>query len=138
MEVDRVTKGLGPEPRRSSCLSSEGCCKHIDGTNGALGDGVEVMVVRRARGRMKRRFCPEFIERERLELSLVVTVESAHLGPREWLTVFPDWYAYERVELGYGPFRGVDDLVLSLEELHRNEPGVLVDEEGGVSVRAEE
>eukprot|EP00964_Phaeocystis_antarctica_P026121 scaffold14694_cov87-Phaeocystis_antarctica.AAC.2 len=52
MEVDRVTKGLGPEPRRSSCLSSEGCCKHIDGTNGALGDGVEVMVVRRARGRI--------------------------------------------------------------------------------------
>ena len=53
MEVDGVPKCLGPEPGRSSCLPSEGCSQHIDGANGALSDGVEVMVVRRARGRME-------------------------------------------------------------------------------------
>ena len=58
----------------------------------------------------------------RLELSLVITVKSAHLGSSERLAVFPDRHADECVELGYGPLRGVDDLVLVVVNLLETTP----------------
>ena len=79
------------------------------------------MIVRRTRGGVERCLGPKVIEGERLELSLVIAVEASHLRPREGLAVFPDRYANERVELGYGSLSSVDNFILCLEELNRDE-----------------
>ena len=79
------------------------------------------MIVWRTCSRVERCIGSEVVEGEGFELSLVITVEASHLGPSEWLAVFPDRYAYERVEFGYGPLSSVDNLVLCLEELNCDE-----------------
>ena len=137
MEVDGVPKRFWPEPRRGSRLPSEGRRQYIDGTYGALRDGIEVVVVRRTRGGVKRCFGSEVVESERFELTLVIAMEASHPRTSEGLTVFADRNAYERVEFGYGPLSSIDDFVLCFKELNRDESRVFVDEEGGVSVPAE-
>ena len=46
--------------------------------------------------------------------------------------------ADEGVELGYGSLGGVDDLGLVLKEFDHDESGMLINEECGITVAAEE
>jgi hypothetical protein len=95
------------------------------------------MIVRWTCGGVERSLGSEVVKREGFELPLVIAMEAPHPGTSDWLAVFADRNAYERVELGYGSFSGVDDLVLGLKELNRDESRIFVDEKGGVFVSAE-
>ena len=48
MKIDGVPKGLRPKSRRRSSLPSERGGENVNGTDGALGDWIEVVVVKRA------------------------------------------------------------------------------------------
>ena len=95
------------------------------------------MIVRWTCGGVERSLGSEVVKREGFELTLMIAMEASHPRTSEGLTVFADRNAYERVELGYGSFSGVDDFVLGLKELNRDESRILVDEKGGVLVSAE-
>ena len=81
---------------------------------------------------------PELLEDGGLELPLVISMEAAHLGSSERFAVFASGYANECVELSYGSFGRVDHFGFALEDFNHDESGMLVDEEGGVSIATEE
>ena len=137
MEVDGVPECLGPEPSRGSSLSSEGRRQYVNGAYGTLRNWIEVMIVRWTCGGVERSLGSEVVKREGFELPLVIAMEAPHPGTSERLAVFADRNTYERVELSYGSFSGVDNFVLGLKELNRDKSRIFVDEKGGVLVSAE-
>ena len=67
----------------------------------------------------------------------MIAMEASDLRTRNGLAVLSNRHADESVELGDGTLGGVDDFGLILEELDHHEPGVFVNEEGGVSISTE-
>ena len=118
-------------------MSGECGCKDVDGANSAFGNGVEIMVMRRAGSRVKRRIRPEFVEIDRLKLPFVIAMDSTDFWSRKRLTVIVNRNANEGIKLGNSTFSCIDDFRLILEEFDHDEPGVFIDEKRGVTEAAE-
>ena len=137
MEVDSMAVSLWPKTGGSAGLSGECCCKDVDGANSAFGNWIEIMVMRRAGSRMKRRIRPEFVKIDRLKLPFVIAMDSTDFWSRERLAVIVNRNANEGIKLGNSTFSCIDDFRLILEEFDHDESGVFIDEKRGVTEAAE-
>ena len=64
MPVDGVTHELWPESNRSAALVAVGGSESVDDADGALGDGIQIVIVGRRRDRMYQLLGSELVEVE--------------------------------------------------------------------------
>ena len=123
--IDRVLDEMGPEADGAGAGFAGGSHDLHDGSNGSLGDAVELVHVRRTSSAGDRLAVKVLGELPRHKLARVVEVQLAHDAYAISLGLAHVAY---RVELGYKGLDPIEGVTLVLEEVYLLESGMVIHE----------
>ena len=132
--INSVAHYLWPETYRRAGLRFVRRRQRTDDIDHTLRDGVEVVIMRSAGGRMELLSGAKRFELSGLQTAFVITMETSHAWARKSYAFVVDRSADERVELGHDSLRRLYDFRLIVEEFDEHVSAVLVDEESRITI----
>ena len=134
MPVDGVSYDVRPHADGRVGVALDGGRVLGDQADYALGDGVEVVVVRRADGVVQLSFGPKVPEDRRHELAFAVGVDRAHLWARQSAPIGVDWRADGGIERCHEPLDGRSGLGFEFNDVVEDVARVFIDGEHDVAI----